>query len=81
MGFWGVRAENLSVAECLETGLPGAHVLGSFVQSADESAAGPSAGAMFPDGNASVARLLVRALIPGAFPGMSPDSDPFCCNR
>ena len=32
---------------------------------------------MFPDGNASVARLLVRALIPGAFPGMTPDSDPF----
>jgi spermidine dehydrogenase len=32
---------------------------------------------MFPDGNASVARLLVRALIPGAFPGMSADSDPF----
>ncbi len=77
MGFWGVRAENLSVAECLETGLPGAHVLGSFVQSAEENAAGPSASAMFPDGNASVARLLVRSLIPGAFPGMVPDSDPF----
>jgi len=77
MGFWGVRAENLSVAECLETGLPGAHVLGSFVESAEESAAGPSTSAMFPDGNASVARLLVRSLIPGAFPGMTPDSDPF----
>jgi len=32
-GFWGVQAENLSVAECLETGLPGRHVLGDFVQS------------------------------------------------
>jgi len=77
MGFWGVRAENLSVAECLDTGLPGAHVVGRYVQSAEEDAAGPSSSAMFPDGNASVARLLVRALIPGAFPGMSPDADPF----
>jgi len=42
MGFWGVRAENLSVAECLETGLPGWHVLGNFVQSAEEESAGPS---------------------------------------
>jgi len=32
---------------------------------------------MFPDGNASIARLLVRSLIPGAVPGMTPDSDPF----
>ena len=77
MGFWGVRAENLSVAECLDTGLPGAHVVGRYVQSAEEDAAGPSSSAMFPEGNASVARLLVRALIPGAFPGMSADSDPF----
>jgi spermidine dehydrogenase len=77
MGFWGVRAENLSVAECLESGLPGWHVLGNFVQSAEEEAAGPSTSAMFPDGNASIARLLVRSLIPGTFPGMTPDSDPF----
>jgi len=77
MGFWGVRAENLSVAECLETGLPGWHVLGDFVESPEEAAAGPSASAMFPDGNASIARLLVRSLIPEALPGMTPDSDPF----
>ncbi|HMB61346.1 MAG TPA: NAD(P)-binding protein [Xanthomonadales bacterium] len=77
MGFWGVRANNLSVAECLESGLPGWHVLGEFVQSAEENAAGPSPSAMFPDGNASLARLLVRSLIPGSVPGMAPDSDPF----
>ena len=77
MGFWGVRAENLSVAECLESGLPGWHVLGEFVQSAEEESHGPSTSAMFPDGNASLARLLVRSLVPGAFPGMTPDSDPF----
>jgi len=77
MGFWGVRAENLSVAECLESGLPGWHVLGDFVLSDEETEAGPSSSAMFPDGNASIARLLVRSLIPGAVPGMTPDSDPF----
>ncbi len=27
-GLWGLPAENLSVAECLEAGLPGAHALG-----------------------------------------------------
>jgi spermidine dehydrogenase len=76
-GFWGVRAENLSVAECLETGLPGAHVLGDFELSPEEQHAGPSPSAMFPDGNASIARLLVRSLLPAAFPGMAPDADPF----
>ena len=78
-GFWGVRAENLSVSECLETNLPGAHVLGHFWQ--EEGAAfmqdGPALSAMFPDGNASIARLLVRSLIPGACPDMGPDADPF----
>ena len=33
--------------------------------------------AMFPDGNSSIARLLVRSLIPGAVPGMAADADPF----
>jgi len=77
MSFWGVPAENLSVAECLETGLPGAHVLGGAWQPGEGPSAGPSPEAMFPDGNASIARLLVLSLIPGAFPGMAPDSDPF----
>ncbi|MDA8962277.1 hypothetical protein N9H37_02875, partial [Congregibacter sp.] len=35
------------------------------------------ASAMFPDGNASIARLLVRSLLPGSFPTMSDTSDPF----
>jgi len=77
MGFWGVRAENLSVAECLETGLPGAHVLGDFEGFPDEAFDGPSPSAMFPDGNASIARLLVRSLLPRAFPDMATDADPF----
>jgi spermidine dehydrogenase len=77
MGFWGVRAENLSVMECLETRLPGAHVLGADGQSADDSTDGPSPEAMFPDGNASIARLLVRSMLPSAFPDMKADDDPF----
>jgi spermidine dehydrogenase len=77
MGFWGVRAESLSVVECLETGLPGAHVLGDFAQSVVDADDGPSASAMFPDGNSSIARLLVRSLIPRAFPGMAAGADPF----
>jgi spermidine dehydrogenase len=77
MSFWGVRAENLSAMECVETGLPGAHVLGDFLKPTDGPTSGPSPDAMFPDGNASIARLLVRSLIPGSFPGMAADSDPF----
>jgi len=77
MSFWGVRAENLSVVECLETGLPGGHVLGDFALTPEDTAEGPSPDAMFPDGNASIARLLVRSLIPASVPGMAPDDDPF----
>jgi spermidine dehydrogenase len=76
-GYYGVRGENLSVAECLEIGMPGAHVLGDYGRSDEEDEEGYPRSAMFPDGNASIARLLVRSLIPEAFPGMSPDSDPF----
>ncbi len=74
MGIWGVRTDDLSVAECLETGLPGAHMLG-LPTASDFDDHGPAA--MFPDGNASIARLLVRALIPHAFPDMPAERDPF----
>jgi len=77
MGFWGVQAESLSVAECLESGLPGAQVLGNFGQSENEVTMEDSPSAMFPDGNSSIARLLVRSLIPATFPHMNADSDPF----
>jgi len=76
-GFWGVRGEDLSVAECLESYLPGAHVLGQFWPPEDLHSEGPSPEAMFPDGNSSIARMLVRTLVPAAFPEMSPADDPF----
>lgn len=74
-GFWGLPAESLSVAECLQSGLPGAHVLGGA--SEPEAEEQQRHVAMFPDGNSSIARLLVRSLIPGSFPAMAADADPF----
>jgi spermidine dehydrogenase len=73
-GFWGLPAESLSVSECLQMGLPGAHVLGG---ERPDTAERESPVAMFPDGNSSIARLLVRSLIPATFPGMAVDADPF----
>jgi spermidine dehydrogenase len=73
-GFWGLPAESLSVSECLQMRLPGAHVLGG---ERPDTAERDSPVAMFPDGNSSIARLLVRSLIPVTFPGMAADADPF----
>ena len=63
-GYWGVQPHSLSTAEALGAWLPGSHLLGK--------AAGRTTGsleselvAMFPDGNASIARLLVKELISG----------------
>lgn len=74
-GFWGVPAEHLSVAEGLWSGLPGAHVVGGWEEPGLEE--NDRAVAMFPDGNSSIARLLVRSLVPGAFPDLGAGADPF----
>lgn len=74
-GYWGLPAESLSVAECLQTGSPGAHVLGGAHDKDTEQGDSPTA--MFPDGNSSIARLLVRSLVPAFTPDMAPDADPF----
>jgi spermidine dehydrogenase len=74
-GLWGVPAENLSVMECLWSGLPGAHAVGGMDDSGRVENDRDTA--MFPDGNSSIARLLVRALVPGSFPEMAADADPF----
>lgn len=75
MGEWGVRTEDLSVAEGLESDLPGAHIL--HIPESEYVSDEPEFRAMFPDGNASIARLLVRSLVPDAFPGMPSGSDSF----
>ncbi len=73
-GFWGVPAEHLSVAEAMWSGLPGAHVVGDYDEPGQEENDRDTA--MFPDGNSSIARLLVRSLIPASFPQMAADADP-----
>lgn len=70
-GYWGVGAESLSVAECIDAGVPILHLLGGEPHVTNDLTAGGVA--MFPDGNASIARLLVRALVPGVAPGSSMD--------
>lgn len=68
-GYWGVGADSLSVAECVDMGVPVMHLLGyPYVNGSGEDNAGGDV-AMFPDGNASIARLLVQTLIPEVAPG------------
>jgi len=64
-----VGADSLSAAECIDAGLPIMHLLGypQLSGSGEDNAGGNVA--MFPDGNASIARLLVHALIPEVAPG------------
>jgi spermidine dehydrogenase len=67
-GYWGVQPHSLSTTEALNAWLPGSHLLGN----ASDRAAGLEESekvAMFPDGNASIARLLVQSLIRGVAPG------------
>jgi len=64
-GSWGVETRSLSVAECLDVGMPGLHLIGEETDAEDWD----YPVAMFPDGNASIARLQVRDLIPSVAPG------------
>ena len=77
-GEWGVGIDAEPALDCWAIGLPGFHGLHLEPGSAPHmsySAAGYANGGSerfhFPDGNASIARLLVRALIPSAIPGNS----------
>jgi len=66
-GYWGVQPHSLSVAEAVSAWLPGAHRMGD---SATQVAGNEESEevAMFPDGNATIARLLVCSLIPDICP-------------
>ncbi len=70
-GYAGVGADSLSAAECIGASVPIMHLLGSEHLSGSGAADAGGDVAMFPDGNASIARLLVRALIPA----VAPDAD------
>jgi spermidine dehydrogenase len=72
-GYWGIGTDGMSIAEALAGGVPGGHRLGPFIDElfpdVDERFA------MFPDGNASVARLLVQSLIADVSPAQNPGMD------
>ncbi len=75
-GEWGVGIDAVSALDCWGFGAPGFAGLKLKPGSAPRMGYTPSGYAdggsytfHFPDGNASIARLLVRNLIPGAIPG------------
>jgi spermidine dehydrogenase len=70
-GYAGVGADSLSAAECIGASVPITHLLGSPHLSGSGATDAGGDVAMFPDGNASIARLLVHALIPA----VAPDAD------
>lgn len=77
-GEWGVGIDAESALDCWALGLPGFQGMNLDPGPAPHmsySAAGYSTGGSqrfhFPDGNATIARLLVRELIPDAVPGHS----------
>ena len=75
-GEWGAGIDAEPALDCWALGLPGFQGMGLEPGAAPHmsySAAGYANGGSyrfhFPDGNASIARLLVRELIPGVLPG------------
>jgi spermidine dehydrogenase len=75
-GEWGVGIDAEPALDCWALGLPGFQGMNlepgaapNMSYSAAGYANGGSYSFHFPDGNASIARLLVRALIPAAVPG------------
>jgi spermidine dehydrogenase len=79
MGEWGVGTDAVSALDCWGFGLPGFQGMNlakgsirrmGFTPAGYEDTGG-SYRLHFPDGNATIARLLVRNLIPSAVPGNS----------
>jgi len=73
-GYWGVGTDAISAREAMFLGYPGFAGLGVDLERDD-----PHIGLVkddpyifhFPEGNAGIARLLVRSLVPGVAPGNS----------
>ncbi|MBU3068548.1 NAD(P)-binding protein [Aestuariicella sp. G3-2] len=68
-GIWGVGWESLSTLEAIRLGMPGADRLGVTAEEANAHYSEEPYIFHFPDGNAGVARALVRHLNPKAVPG------------
>ena len=69
-GSWGLEMRALSAAEAIWEGYPGAHLFGEGWS--EDSFGYPVA--MWPDGNASLARLMVAKLIPHSAPDVRADN-------
>jgi spermidine dehydrogenase len=66
-GLWGASIDTMSAANCLRSGNPGGK--GVLPPRTGGGGHGEPYIYHFPDGNASIARMLVRNLIPGTAPG------------
>jgi spermidine dehydrogenase len=71
LGFFGLGCDAVPAADVVEFGYPGFAGLG--LPAEDHPERSEPYIYHFPDGNASLARLLVRALVPGAAPGRTMD--------
>jgi spermidine dehydrogenase len=71
LGFFAVGCDAVSAADAREAGYPGFAALG-LPEALSPERSEPYI-YHFPDGNASLARLLVRSLIPGIAPGTTMD--------
>lgn len=69
-GSWGLEMRAISAAEALWEGYPGAHLFGEGWS--QDSFGYPVA--MWPDGNASLARLMVAKLMPHSAPNVTADN-------
>jgi spermidine dehydrogenase len=69
--LYGVGIDAVSAIECWDLGYPGFQ--GLRLGPTSESEEAEKYRFHFPDGNASIARLLVRALVPAALPGTTVD--------
>ncbi len=68
-GYWGIGYDALSAMEGYRLGMPGAWHMGLESESSGPAARDEPYIFHFPDGNAGVARAIVRQLIPEAVPG------------
>ena len=68
-GYWGFGWDALSALEAARMEMPGTYGLGLDIQMRRADGDDEPYIFHFPDGNASVARMLVRDLIPGSAPG------------
>ena len=69
-GSWGLEMRAISAAEAMWEGYPGAHLLGK--DWSEDSFGYPVA--MWPDGNASLVRLMVAKLVPQSAPNATAEN-------